>query len=119
MNKPKAKAKVKEISLTAVGLHYRLTISKLRKLQELLPLKAELRREPDNEYDENAIAVWIVERPFREVKIGYLKKEVAHDLAPKMDAGDFKPHEVWAVELVNEKEGIGGNGYVAQLLVKL
>ena len=119
MSKPKAKAKVKEITLTCVGLHYRLTITKLRKLQDNLPLQAELRREPENEYDENAIAVWVIEKPFREVKIGYLKREVAHDLAPQMDSKHFNPHEIWVAELRNEKEAVGGNGYVAQLLVKL
>lgn len=117
--KPKAKAKVKEITLTCVGLHYRLTISKLRALQENLPLKAELRREPENEYDENAIAVWVIEKPFREVKIGYVQKAVAHDLAPKMDSKEFHPHEVWVAELQNQKKEVGGEGYVAMLLVRL
>lgn len=118
-SKPKAKAKVKEIELTAVGLHYRLTPSKLAKLEDSLPLQCELRREPENEYDENAIAVWCVERPFREVKIGYLAKQVAHDLAPMMDVGKFSPHEVWASEIHVSKSGVGGNGHVATLLVKV
>lgn len=117
--KPKAAAKVKEISLTAVGLHYRLTIPKLKKMEEAIPLKVVLRREPNNEYDENAIAVWCVERPFKDVKIGYLKRGVAQDLAPKMDSRDFKPREVWITELVNEKETTASNGYVAELLVRL
>ena len=119
MSKPKAKTKVKEITFTVVGLHHRLTPSSLHELEASSPLKVELRREPDNLYDENAIAVWALERPFREMQIGYLRKEVARDIAPKMDRNEFDPQECWITDVENERESQGGSSYVATLLVKL
>lgn len=41
-----------------------------------------LKREPDNKYDGNAIAVYILN-----VKVGHLSRGVAENLAPMMDAG--------------------------------
>jgi hypothetical protein len=47
------------------------------------------RREPSNPHDPNAIGVWIRARAFiffvSEVQIGYLKSELAEELAPKID----------------------------------
>ena len=43
----------------------------------------ELRREPDNPYDANAVAVY-----FGALRIGFLRKEIARRLAPKFDAGE-------------------------------
>lgn len=46
-------------------------------------LGAELRREPDNPYDKNAIQVIVNGLP-----VGYVPREVARDLASRIDAGD-------------------------------
>ena len=116
---PKAKGKIKEIELTVVGLQHRLTAKKIEQLGELTPLKCELRREPDNKVDENAIAVWCVEKPFREVKLGYLRRQVAADLAEPMDDGKFKPTEAWLTEVSVLKTGIGGEGHVGTLYAKV
>lgn len=43
----------------------------------------ELRREPENPYDPNAVAVF-----FGALRIGFLRKEIARRLAPKFDAGE-------------------------------
>ncbi len=43
----------------------------------------ELRREPDNPHDPNAVAVF-----FGALRIGFLRKEIARRLAPKFDAGE-------------------------------
>jgi single-stranded-DNA-specific exonuclease len=43
----------------------------------------ELRREPDNPHDANAIGVF-----FGALRIGYLRKEIARRLTPKFDAGE-------------------------------
>jgi single-stranded-DNA-specific exonuclease len=43
----------------------------------------ELRREPDNPYDSNAVGVY-----FGALRIGFLRKEIARRLAPKFDAGE-------------------------------
>jgi len=47
-------------------------------------------REKDNSYDSNAIAVHVVpiETIDQDDQIGYLSREVAAELAPKMDRGD-------------------------------
>lgn len=47
-----------------------------------------LLREPNNPYDENAIAVYLeVGNKANNVKIGYLKRACAKSLAKKMDEG--------------------------------
>lgn len=47
-------------------------------------MQATLEREPDNQYDSNAVAVYIADQ-----QIGYLKTEVAERLADKIDGGRF------------------------------
>lgn len=56
-------------------------------IQELLPTirrgsELKFRREPDNPYDKNAIAVYS-----RNHRIGYIKADVAKKLAPMLDSG--------------------------------
>lgn len=47
-----------------------------------------LKREPDNPYDSNAVAVWVKGNVLAsEVQIGYLKAEVAEEIADYMDGG--------------------------------
>jgi len=50
-----------------------------------------LKRESDNSYDKNAIAVWVKARAFifftDEVQIGYLNTDVAEELARYIDKG--------------------------------
>lgn len=59
----------------------------------------QLRRERWNQYDSNAIAVF----DGRGNQLGYISKELASDLAPKMDAGILYRISVASVT--------GGNGY--------
>lgn len=59
----------------------------------------QLRRECWNQYDRNAIAVY----DGRGNQLGYISKELAKDLAPKMDAGIQYRISVASVT--------GGNGY--------
>lgn len=47
------------------------------------PATAVLEREPDNKHDENAIKIHI-----DEIFVGYLAKEIAEFIAPKIDAGE-------------------------------
>lgn len=52
----------------------------------------QLRPEPDNKYDENAIAVWVAFPPesgWNARQIGYLPKEIAAQVAPHMDGEYF------------------------------
>lgn len=52
----------------------------------------QLRPEPDNKYDGNAIAVWVAFPPesgHEAAQIGYLPKEIAAQVAPHMDGENF------------------------------
>lgn len=62
----------------------------------------ELRREPDNEYDENAIAVYTED----ERQLGFLSRELAADLAPEMDDG-WEP-EAAIANITQSKSGVYG-----------
>ena len=42
----------------------------------------ELRRDPGNAYDPNAIGVW-----YNQLQLGYLRREIAREIAPTIDAG--------------------------------
>lgn len=44
-------------------------------------------REPDNKYDENAIMVLLPERIMEGRQLGYLHREAAELLAPRLDSG--------------------------------
>jgi hypothetical protein len=54
-------------------------------------MSASLIREPDNPYDTNAVGVWIKARSLiiftADVQIGYLKADVAPEIARYMDKG--------------------------------
>ena len=64
------------------------------------PQWIELRREPHNAYDENAIAVW-----WDGIQLGHINKALAFRLAPELDAGT-----TWLarVEEVNGSEDMPG-----------
>ncbi len=65
------------------GLCRQKYIRKLREGQQLM-----LKREPNNEYDRNAIAVCTIGKLFRGARqLGYLSEELAGDYAPLLDAG--------------------------------
>jgi hypothetical protein len=60
----------------------------------------ELRREPDNEYDRNAIGVRLRKRiglRNRDLHLGYIKASEAQYLAPRMDAGQVVTATVLAI----------------------
>lgn len=46
-----------------------------------------LEREPENKYDKNAIAVYVEPYDNTKIKIGYLSRELAAELAPLWDSG--------------------------------
>jgi single-stranded-DNA-specific exonuclease len=52
----------------------------------------ELRRQPDNAYDPNAIGVW-----FGALQLGFLKRPIAARIAPNIDGGERYTAEVTAV----------------------
>jgi hypothetical protein len=62
---------------------------------------AHLVREPTNPHDRNAVAVLDV----RHRQIGYLDRDLASELAPKMDAGH--PHPAQVVKLLHGESSVG------------
>ena len=69
----------------------------------------ELRRQPDNAYDPNAIGVW-----FGALQLGFLKREIAARVAPNFDAGERYAAEVTAVTGGGTRS-FGINIYVTRL----
>ncbi|MFY3978788.1 HIRAN domain-containing protein [Achromobacter xylosoxidans] len=67
-------------------------------------MEVQLRREPSNPYDSNAISVWMPVPRFlfwgtKHVQIGYIKSRRAKSLAPVMDKGvkvEAFVHSFWA-----------------------
>lgn len=95
-----------EHDLTINGLSFRMKADVRRALAAALKkkaLKVDLRREPDNEYDANAIMVFGVGGTFDERHLGYVARESAEVLAPRLDAGTLvietaKLTELWGPE---------------------
>jgi single-stranded-DNA-specific exonuclease len=54
--------------------------------------RLELRRQPDNAYDPNAIGVW-----YGSLQLGFLKRPIAARIAPNVDSGERYTAEVTAV----------------------
>lgn len=86
------------LETTLKGMNYRLTPDTIREVAELCPVHVELRREPDNIHDENAIAVFCLEKPWRNAQFGYVERAVASELAPRMDQGKVEIVEAWLME---------------------
>jgi len=90
--------KVKGVTFDVVGLDHRLikdTQRTLKKLVATAPVICQLRREPGNIHDKNAIRVIVNDSRLREnypkvfgsnkLHIGYLRRDTAKVLAPGMD----------------------------------
>lgn len=78
------------LDISAVGLQFRLK----RDVRDILAgksFKVALEREPDNRFDDNAIKV-LMDDPkkyglIRGQHIGYIRRETAAELAPRVDEG--------------------------------
>lgn len=108
MTEKKRKARVLELSV--VGLGHRITRTTMQDMAKQLPLKCYLDREPDNMHDSNAVKV--VVHPDNEYHapnwhIGYLRKVVAAEFAPRMDAGTLEvlDCDLTGIDLETFREG--------------
>jgi len=64
------------------------------------------KREPNNSFDKNAIMVLSQNNQ----KIGYIPKDLAKDLAPKIDSGEIKAMEVIINQITGgEEKNLGCN----------
>lgn len=68
-----------------------------------------LKREPDNAYDPNAVEVYAVKDGNREIKLGYLNRNLAELIAKLMDIGINVP--------VKKYQVIGGNDFNYGLMI--
>ena len=77
-------------------------------------MKVTLIREPNNEYDNNAVGVWIKARSFifftADVQIGYLNADIAPEIARHMDRGNKMFCEITEVTGgTHDKQTLGVN----------
>lgn len=89
-----AKAHVWHHDLDVIGLGFRVKKDTRKLIAEMIVKKGgiggiRLIREPENQYDSNAIAVYMPERLMHGFQIGYLRRTTAELLAPKIDAGNL------------------------------
>lgn len=96
--------KANVFSTRLAGVSYEGRQEHVEKMTKQTPLL--LKREPRNPYDSNAIAVFAC-FPNEEQKIGYIPKEIAKEMAEKMDAGEF----VLVQFLEKKKERYNGVDY--------
>jgi hypothetical protein len=80
-------------------------------------MSAALVREPNNQYDPNAVGVWVKARAFifftANLQIGYLSSDVASEVAPLLDSG----HPV-ACQIAEVTGGVRGkNSYGVNILL--
>lgn len=77
--------------LDVIGLGFRMKKQNREELARILKnadiTGVRLTREPDNQYDPNAIAVYLPERTMGGAQLGYLRRSTAELLAPKIDNG--------------------------------
>lgn len=95
------KKTARKLELSVVGLNHRVDHATLIEMQRALPLKCYFKREPENAADSNAIQVRVhPDNDFSGANwhFGYLRRQVAAELAPAMDTHEV---EVLSCELVS------------------
>jgi hypothetical protein len=104
--KPRKSQPVRKEHFTIVGIQYRLTKATRSRLSREVPFAVYFKREPKNQYDPNAIAVFVAGGNFLEnMHIGYLRKELAAVLAPKLDNGEAQLPAFGIVDSFNVDKG--------------
>lgn len=68
----------------------------------------QLVREPENKYDENAIMVLLPDRLHDGKQLGYIRRESAELLAPKLDSGELRIVSAKLVELLESDDWSSG-----------
>jgi HIRAN domain-containing protein len=89
-----AKGRTWSHTLELIGLRFRWKKDARRVLANMIENKGAVTgirfsREPENKYDENAIAVYLPSRLMSGHQLGYLHRETAAMLAPKLDDGSL------------------------------
>ncbi len=108
MSKPRKKADVRgewgkwgrerNIDVLLVGMNYRVAPEAQADLARKVPFEVVLKREPDNQYDPNAIKVIMGEiRPG--MHIGYVSRDLAARLAEMIDSEEIRITAVAVTEI--------------------
>ena len=97
----------KKVTLSVVGMDYRVTKPTRQKMNEATPFKVRIEREPENDHDSNALKVVVADKTMQqdEMHIGYLSRLVASEWSPVIDKGKLKITEAWMTEVPDEGDG--------------
>jgi hypothetical protein len=80
--------KILSLEVEVVGMSYRGWTKQGRvMLRDRAPFAVTIEREPQNEYDPNAILVKLLKMEIKPEELGYIRRETAVLLAPRLDAG--------------------------------
>jgi HIRAN domain len=96
--------KLKRIECDLKGVTNYTTVAMRNVMVGRLPLDVFAEREPDNEYDENAIRIYLVREP--PTHLGYVPRKVAAVLAPALDDGRLE-FVKGSLDSLEPQEGIG------------
>jgi len=95
--------KERALFIPVVGVQYHVSPTTRQKIADAGVLKVDLVREPENQFDPNAVKVILLEH-IPGLHIGYLPKDIAAVLAPQVDEG-----RIWLEASVLKKlEGNSG-----------
>src|SRR4029077_14933268 len=89
-----------------VGMRYRVTLTTLHEMTALMPMRVYFKREPKNIHDENAIAVYLNEKPWKDMHVGYISRQTAAEIAGRIDSGRIELTGGW-MNTVNDMAGTG------------
>lgn len=99
-------AKTRLLEISCVGMRHRITPATMREMDEICPLKVTLKREPENHHDTNAIAIVCDENPWKGMQVGYIGRQVAEEIAPRLDRKRVEVTEAYLTG-VDADSGIG------------
>lgn len=89
----------KQMELHLVGTKHHVKAQTILEISNCCPLEVRLVREPKNEVDPNAIRVEAVGEPWDGMKLGYVGRETARVVAPRMDKKQIQIKGVTLEEL--------------------
>jgi hypothetical protein len=75
----------KQLELHLVGTKHHVKAQTILEISNCCPLKVKLVREPQNGVDPNAIAIYADDETWGGMKLGYVGRETASELAPRLD----------------------------------
>lgn len=76
----------KQMELHLVGTRHHVKAQTILEISNCCPMKVKLVREPKNEADPNAIAIYSDDDgTWAGMQLGYVSREVASELAPRLD----------------------------------